>query len=82
VLPGSIGTFAELIMAWNAAYVAPFRGDVPKPVVAVGSVWEDILETLHRRLPTGQGFVRIAHTVPLALAAVESMIPAISDGGR
>jgi hypothetical protein len=74
VLPGSIGTFAELAVAWNAAFVAPFRGDSPKPVVAVGPVWESIIATIHELLPTGEGIVRVVPTASLALAEVVAMI--------
>ncbi len=82
VLPGSIGTFAELVVAWNAAYVAPFRGDRPKPVVAVGRMWGDIVESLHHRLPTGQGFVRVAPSAPAALMTVEAMMTGSGGDGR
>ena len=38
-LDGSIGTFTELMVAWNLAFVARFSGTDPKPVVAVGARW-------------------------------------------
>jgi uncharacterized protein (TIGR00725 family) len=77
VLPGSIGTLAELIVAWNAAFVAPFRGDMAKPVVAVGPIWEAIIASLHERLPTGHGFVRLVPNADAALSVVETMITQI-----
>jgi uncharacterized protein (TIGR00730 family) len=73
-LPGSIGTFAELVVAWNAAFVAPFGGRNPKPVVAVGTVWETILRSVSSELPTGQGFVQSASNGAEALALIEEMI--------
>jgi hypothetical protein len=79
VLPGSIGTFTELVVAWNAAFIAPFRGDPPKPVVAVGPVWESIVATLHEMLPTGEGFVRVVPTASLALAEVVAAIRGTSS---
>ncbi len=74
VLPGSIGTLAELVVAWNAAFVAPFRGEAAKPVVAVGPAWEDIISALQQKLPTGHGFVHLAPTAAVALGTVEALI--------
>jgi uncharacterized protein (TIGR00725 family) len=82
VLPGSIGTLAELIVAWNAAFVAPFRGDTAKPVVAVGPAWEAIISSLQERLPTGHGFVHLAPNAAAALGTVEVMITQIRTRGR
>ncbi len=82
VLPGSIGTLAELIVAWNAAFVAPFRGEEAKPVVAVGPAWEAIITSLQERLPTGHGFVHLAPNAAAALGAVEAMINQIATRVR
>lgn len=73
-LPGSIGTFAELVVAWNAAFVAPFRGDSPIPVVAVGAQWNSIIELIQAQLPTGSGFVQLADTAQMAVSLLDGMI--------
>lgn len=80
-LPGSIGTLAELIVSWNAAFVAPFRGEPPLPVVAVGDTWEMIIDVIHTTLPTGAGFVRLAPTALDALTKVDAMINGIAGEG-
>ncbi|MEX2279542.1 MAG: LOG family protein [Acidimicrobiia bacterium] len=73
-LPGSIGTFAELVVAWNAAFVAPFRGAAPIPVVAVGAQWSSIVELVQTQLPTGSGFVHLADTTEIAMSLLDGMI--------
>lgn len=43
VLPGGLGTMAELMMAWEMVRV----GDIaPRPVLCLGSYWENILAPL------------------------------------
>jgi uncharacterized protein (TIGR00725 family) len=42
-LPGSIGTLTELLVAWNDAYVEAMGSRPPKPVVAVGADWADLI---------------------------------------
>lgn len=80
-LPGSIGTLAELVVSWNVAFVGPFRGEPPLPVVAVGDTWATIIDVIHSTLPTGAGFVRIAPTALHALTMVDAMINKIADEG-
>ena len=41
-LPGSLGTFTEVMVAWNLAYVARFRDERPRPLVTVGPAWRDL----------------------------------------
>jgi uncharacterized protein (TIGR00730 family) len=62
-LPGSLGTLTELVVAWNVAYVAPFSGRNPKPIVAVGPTWGELVPTLARRLATNGDLVRCVDTV-------------------
>jgi len=69
-LPGSLGTFTELVVAWNVAYVAPFSGASPKPIVAVGPVWGDIVPMLTDRLATMGELVQCVETVEEAAALV------------
>lgn len=78
-LPGSIGTLAELVMAWNAAFVAQFSGSTARPVVAVGPVWRAILDEIDLRLPTGGRIVRVTATAAEALDVVEATISPSKD---
>ena len=45
-LDGSIGTLTELLIAWNVAFVARFSSTSPKPVVAVGPLWGELVPSL------------------------------------
>ena len=78
-LPGSIGTLAELVMAWNASFVAQFSGSPARPVVAVGPVWRAILEEIDLRLPTGGGIVRLTSSAAGALDVVDATIAPSKD---
>lgn len=69
-LPGSLGTLTELVMAWNAAFVAPFSGRRARPVVAVGAVWNEIIAILADRLDTDGTFVSCVETVDQAAELV------------
>lgn len=60
VLPGSIGTFTELAVFWNDAYLAPLREAPPRPVVALGGQWRPLLESLETALAVPAGLVRFA----------------------
>jgi len=57
-LPGSIGTLTELMSAWNVAFVAPFSGKTPKPIVTVGPQWAELVPLLAQRLATDGELVR------------------------
>lgn len=82
VLPGSIGTLTELVVAWNEAFVAPFRGVTPKPVIAVGAGWAEIVGLLCDRLPTGEGFVHVVDRPEEALEAIQRWIRRSGDEDR
>lgn len=56
-MPGSIGTLAELVVAWNEAFVAPFRGATSKPVLAVGETWRRLVDEVVRLAATDDQFV-------------------------
>ncbi len=56
-LPGSIGTFAEIVLLWNANFITTFSGDSPTPLLAVGPVWADLLPRLEAALETESGHV-------------------------
>lgn len=73
-LPGSLGTAAELLLAWNVAYVARFSDVRPKPIVAVGDPWQRIVPELSRLLHTDGGLVLTVDTVDQAVAEVFEQI--------
>lgn len=67
-LHGSLGTAAELMVAWNLAFVARFSNDTPKPLVAVGSPWRDLVPHLEAELATDAGVVDVVDSVVEAVA--------------
>lgn len=73
-LPGSIGTFTELMAAWNVAFVARFNATVPSPVVAVGEVWRELVEIAATRLATDGGVVTCVADVDAAVAIVATRL--------
>lgn len=78
-LPGSLGTLAELVVAWNAAFVAPFREARPKPVVAVGPTWTRLIEQMVVSIGADDRFVvcvdHVDAVVPLLAAQVPGITP-------
>lgn len=70
-LDGSIGTFTELMAAWNLAFVARFSDDPPKPIIAVGSGWARLIERLAAELETDGSLVTCVSTVGDAIAALD-----------
>lgn len=71
VLPGSIGTMAELGIAWNLAYVSRYSGASLKPIVIVGDMWREVVDFLGGRLATDTGLVVCVDDVA---AAVEEVV--------
>jgi uncharacterized protein (TIGR00725 family) len=69
-LDGSIGTFTELMVAWNLAFVARFSASSPKPVVAVGSRWSAMVPMLVTALATDPGFVTCVADVDGAVRVI------------
>jgi uncharacterized protein (TIGR00725 family) len=69
-LPGSLGTLTELVVAWNIAVVAPFSAGHPKPIVAVGLTWGELVPLLTQRLATNGDLVQCVGTVEEAAAVV------------
>lgn len=74
-MPGSIGTLAELVVAWNLAFVAPYAGGEFGPVVAVGDTWTEVVPSLVSRLDTEN----LVTVVPSASAAVAAINAELSD---
>jgi len=70
-LPGSLGTATELLVAWNLAYVARFAGHRPKPVVAIGSTWTELVPLLAERLGTDGSLVVTVGNVDEAVTEID-----------
>lgn len=66
-LPGSIGTFAEIVLLWNANFVTTFSGRPPTPLLAVGPLWARVLPDLEALLETEPGHVEWAEAVDDAI---------------
>lgn len=66
-LPGSLGTLAELVLAWNLAFVAPFAGTEFPPIVAVGAPWNTVVPELTASLATD------GRLVPVVTNAAEAV---------
>lgn len=69
-LPGSLGTFTELMVAWNEAFVAPFSRSTSRPVIAVGPVWRELVELLAEKIGADASFVTCVATIDEACQAV------------
>lgn len=67
-LPGSLGTLAELVVAWNDGFVAPFSGKKPKPVITVGRAWREIVDDLVSLISADRRFVVCVDSVEDAVA--------------
>lgn len=78
-LPGSLGTFAELIVAWNTAFVAPFRQAEPKPVVAIGEAWSHMIGMLETTIGADAGFVTCVPDVDAVIGALEGRVAGIAS---
>ncbi len=73
-LPGSIGTFTELMVAWNLNFVAPFGGRVPRPLVAVGPLWQEVVPYLTERLAAPPDLVRCLPTPEAAVDHIRRVL--------
>jgi len=74
VLHGSLGTMAELTVAWNLAYVARFSSSRPDPVVTVGERWRAIVNMLAAELATDRDLVTSVDTVDQAVGAINARL--------
>lgn len=66
-LEGSLGTAAELIVAWNIAFIQRFSDGTPKPVVAVGSPWRDLVPHISSSLDTDPAVVDVVDSADEAV---------------
>jgi len=74
-LPGSLGTLAELSIAWNLAFVARFSGSLPKPVVVVGDRWASVVDFLGEALGAETDLITFAPHVEAAVEAIRRRVP-------
>ena len=70
VLPGSIGTLAELVVSWNVRFVARHGFSPDLVLVAVGPDWSDLMPILANRLAVPIELVELVDTVGEASALV------------
>ena len=75
-LPGSIGTFTELMVAWNLAFVARFSESPAHPVVAVGAVWKRLIDDLADELATDPSLVTCVDSPAEAVAVLQERLGA------
>lgn len=68
VLPGSIGTAAELVIAWNLNHIARRNGDVRLPTVAVGKEWKELWHLMTERLDAYSDDVHTVDSVDEAVS--------------
>lgn len=74
-LPGSIGTFTELMVAWNLAFVAQFSDAPPHPVIAIGPVWRRLISQLSEEFQTDIELVTCVDSVEDAVAEIKRRVP-------
>lgn len=67
VLPGSIGTTAELVIAWNINDIARRHGGNRFPTVAVGEEWRDFRSLVSGRLGAEPSDIQVMGNVDQAL---------------
>lgn len=72
-MPGSLGTLAELVVAWNLALVAPFADQSFGPIVTVGETWQEVVPDLIRQLQ-GEDLVKTVLTVDEAVSYLTSAL--------
>lgn len=80
-MPGSLGTLAEMAIAWNLAFVARYSGTRPKPLVTVGEVWAALVDHLAGSVAADRSLVITAPDVDEAVATVVRLVPARARPG-
>ena len=70
VLPGSLGTVTELLVAWNLAYLERPLSGRPRPLITVGTTWRDVVSSLSSRLAATGDLVTCVDTVEEAVGAL------------
>lgn len=74
-LPGSIGTFAELVASWYVAQTASQRNMPAAPIVAVGAGWASIIDYLAGALDVPNDTVIRVDSAEAAVAQVRRRVP-------
>ena len=74
-LPGSIGTFAELVVSWYMAETASRRGMPAPPIIAVGAQWTALVDGVAAALGTGEDTIVCVADVASAVAEVGRRVP-------
>lgn len=69
-LPGSIGTLAELVVAWNLAFVAPLADRRFGPIATVGTIWAELVPLLNTKLESDRSAIATYTTVEEAVAHI------------
>ncbi len=69
-LPGSIGTFTELMVAWNRAFLEELGGQAPHPVIVVGERWAALVSHISAELGSGH----LVTSVASAAQAVDHLV--------
>ncbi len=67
-LPGSLGTFAELVTALNGAHLDGLRGATPMPLLAIGEQWAEWLDSMAEAFGFDGSLVSRVGTVDEAIA--------------
>lgn len=74
VLPGSLGTFTELMVAWNELFIRDLSDQDLFPVVAVGAPWGRLLSELAAALGTDGSLVSSVASVDAAVAELHRLL--------
>lgn len=75
VLPGSIGTLAELTAFWNNAFISRFSGAAPRPLIAVGNPWRSLVPQLAETLATDGSLVTLVDDERRAAEELKRRLP-------
>lgn len=67
ILPGSIGTTAELVIAWNINDIARRHGGTRFPTVAVGEEWREFRSLVSGRLGAEPNDIHVVDDADAAL---------------
>ena len=71
---GSLGTAAELVVAWNLSYVSQFSTVTRKPLIAVGEPWTTLIPHLESTLDTEAGLVTLASDIQVAVEMLNASL--------
>lgn len=71
-LPGSIGTLAEFIVSWNSCFVAPLRGDRPKPNIVVGPTWRRLVDQISDEIGADRSLVTCVNSMSEAAETLKT----------